>query len=152
MQYPGLAVSAGRAGQRRAGSRPALTREGTDLLAEPGGRGDEDRCQYGAGGLAGLDGVVTVDHQQPQSLPVSVGAHLRWPRAGQQLAGCADGVDRVALTCPALADVPGAVDLATSWPARQVPGQAQPVVPGALDRPRQPPARGSGTAQASICP
>ena len=33
VQDPGLAVSAFRAGQRRAGACPALAREGTDLLA-----------------------------------------------------------------------------------------------------------------------
>jgi hypothetical protein len=57
-------------------------------------------------------------------------------RAGEQLAGGADGVDRVALARPALAHVPGAVDLGDLLPfARQVPGQAQPVVAGSFHRP-----------------
>jgi hypothetical protein len=63
---------------------------------------------------------------------------VRWVRAGEQLAGGADGVDRVALALAALADVLAASDF-LDVPARasQVPGQAQPVMPGAFDRPAQ---------------
>jgi hypothetical protein len=42
---------------------------------------------------------------------VSVGAHLRRVRAGEQLAGGADGINRVALAGPPLAQVTAAVDL-----------------------------------------
>ena len=112
-------------------------REGADLLAEAGGGGDQDRGQGGAGGLAGLDGVVPVDHQQPQGLPVPVGAHLRGRRAGQQLAGRADGVDRVALARPALPDVPAAVDLGDLLALRRPGGGPGPArSAGFLPRPR----------------
>ena len=144
MQHPGLPVSSVGAGQRSACLRAPLPGEGADLLAEVGGGGDQDRSQSGAGGLAGLDGVVPVDHQQPQGFPVTVGAHLRGRRADQQLAGRADGVDRVALARPALPDVTAAVNLGhlLILPG-EVAGQAQPVVPGSFHGPDDLPARGS---------
>jgi hypothetical protein len=142
VQHPRLPVSAIGAGQRGACFRAPLPGERADLLAEAGGRGGQDRGQRGAGGLAGLDGVVPVDHQQPQGFPVPIGAHLRRYWAGQQFAGRPDGVDRVALARPALPDVAAAVDLRHVLAlGGEVAGQAQPIVPGALDRPghRAPP-------------
>ena len=136
MQDPGLPVGAGRAGQRGAFAGPPLPGERPEPFAQRGGGGDQDGGQRGAGGLGGLDGVVPVDHQQPQRFAVPVGAHLRRVRAGQQLAGRADGVDRVALARPALADVTAAVDLGYLLAlAGQVPGQAQAVMPGPFHRP-----------------
>jgi len=124
----------------------AGAREGTEPLTQWGGRGDQDRGQRGAGGLARLDGVIPVDHQQPQRFAVTVGAHLRRAGAGQQFPRRPHRVDRIALARPALAHVPGAVNLADLLAcAGQVPGQAQAVVTGALYSPRQPPARGRGT-------
>jgi hypothetical protein len=59
------------------------------------------------------------------------------------LPGRADRVDRVALAGAASAHVPGGVDLGDLLVlAGQVPGQAQPVMPGALDRPGHRPASG----------
>jgi hypothetical protein len=75
------------------------------------GKPGQRRHGRGASGLAGLDGVVPVNHQQPQRFPVTIGPHLPRPGTGQQLARCADGVDRVALARPPLARMPGAVDL-----------------------------------------
>ena len=70
-------------------------------------------------------------------------AHLPGVRAGQQFPGRADRVDLVALPGAAPAHVPGGVDLGDLLAlAGQVPGQAQPVMAGALDRPRHRPARG----------
>jgi hypothetical protein len=100
---------------------------------------DQDRGQCGASGLAGLDGVVPVDHQQPQRLPVPVGAYLRRVRAGEQLTGRADGVDRIAVACTALAGVAAGIDLADLLARTgQVAGQAQPVMPGPFHRPPDP--------------
>ena len=126
------------AGQLCAGHGAALRRQVPELFTQLGGGGDEDRGQYGAGGLAGLNRVVPVNHQQPQRFAVTVGPHLRGCGAGQQLPRRADRVDRVALPRPPLADMPGAADLADLLArAGQVAGKAQPVMTGALDRPRQ---------------
>jgi Phage integrase family len=85
----------------------------------------------------------TAAGSQPQRLTVAVGAHLARMGAGQQLAGRAHGVDRVALARAALPHVPGAIDLRDLMAVTgQVPGQAQPVVPGALDCPCHLPASG----------
>jgi hypothetical protein len=98
--------------------------------------GDQHRGQQGAGGLARGDGVVPVDHQQPQRLPVAVGAHLRRVRAGEQLPGGTQCVDGIALARPPPAHVTAAIDLCHLLAlAGQMPGQAQPVMPGALHRP-----------------
>ena len=137
--HPGQPVSTSRAGQGGAGPRSSLGGQVPELFAQLGGSGHDDRAQHSASSLSGLDGVVPVTHQQPQRLPVSVGAQLTRLRAGQQLPGRADRVDRVALAGPPLADVPGGADLGDLLArAGQVPGQAQPVMTGALDRPRQP--------------
>jgi hypothetical protein len=73
--------------------------------------------------------------------------------AGQQLAGRADGADRAALARPAPAGVLAAADpgylLAL---AGQVPGQAQPVMPGPFHRPHDLTLPGSRPGQASSCP
>ena len=136
VQDPGLAVRASGAGQGGAFFRPPLAGERPELFAQRGGGGDQDGGQRGAGGLGGLDGVVPVDHQQPQRFAVPVGAHLRRPGPGEEFAGRADGVDRVALARPALADVTAAVDLRYLLAvAGQVAGQAQSVMPRSFHRP-----------------
>jgi hypothetical protein len=99
VQDPGLPVRAGWAGQRSAFYCAPLARKRAEPFAQRCGGGDQDRGQGGAGGLGGLDGVVPVDHQQPQRLAVPVGAHLRGVRAGQQFAGCADGVESCVESC-----------------------------------------------------
>jgi hypothetical protein len=54
-----------------------------------------------------------------------------WVRAGEQFTGRADGVDRAALASPALAQVAAAAGLGGLLVlAGQIPGQAQPVMPG----------------------
>jgi hypothetical protein len=53
-------------------------------------------------------------HEQSQDLAVPVGAHVRRVLAGQQLAGGAHGIDRVALARAAPAYVRGGVDLSVS--------------------------------------
>jgi hypothetical protein len=144
VQDAGLPAGAGRAGQRGAFFGPPLSREGAEPFAQWCGGGDQDRRQRGAGGPGGLDGVVPVDHQQPQRLTVPIGAHLGRVRARQQLAGRPDCVDRVALARPAFAGVPAAVDpgyLLTL--AGQMPGQAQPITPGPFHRPEDLAAPGS---------
>src|SRR6516165_8581139 len=71
--------------------------------------------------------------------PVPVRAHLCRSGAGKHLPGGADGVDGVALAVAPLARVLAGVDLLDMLPGRgQVPGQAQAVMPGALDGPGQP--------------
>ena len=144
VQDPGLPVRAGGAGQRGAFFRAPLAGERPEPFAQRGGGGDQDGGQRGAGGLGGLDGVVPVDHQQPQRFAVPVGAHLRRAGPGEQFAGRADGVDRVALARPALADVTAAVDLGHLLAlAGQVAGQAQAVMPGPFHRPDGLPVPGS---------
>ena len=60
-------------------------------------------------------------------------------RAGQQFAGRADGIDRIAFARAALAQVTAGVDLADLLArAGQVAGQAQPVMPGSFHRPHSP--------------
>jgi len=146
IEHGGLAVGAGRDGQRRAGRGALLAGQVPQLLAQPGGRRDDDRGQQGAGGLAGLHRVVPVTHQQPQRLAVTIGAHHCRYRAGQQLTRGPDRVDRVAFALTPAADVLAGVDFLDVLPgAGQVPGQAQPVMPGALDGPAQP-AAGSSIA------
>ncbi len=107
----GLVQDAGRpagtfgAGERSALFCPPLAGQVAQPLAQRRGCGDQDRSQRGAGRLGRGGGVVTVDHRQPQRLPVPVGTHLRRVRAGEQLTRRADGVDRVAFARAALADV-----------------------------------------------
>lgn len=153
MHHPGQPVSARRAGQGSAGAGPALGGQVPEFLTQHGRSGDDDRGQHSAGGLAGLDGIVPVDHQQPQRFPVTISPHLPRPGAGQQFPCRADGVDRVALACPPLAHMPGGIDLRDVLACGgQVPGQAQAVVTGALDRPRQLRARGRGTGPGQQLP
>src|SRR5262249_42870004 len=147
----GEGVGAGRGGQGGAGGRPAGRGHAAELVAERGRGGHDDRGQDGAGGLGAGDGGGAVDHEQGGDLagagrPGGGGAGGGGPGGGgDQVAGSADGVDRVGLAVPALADVPGAVDLADLLPGRgQVPGQAQPVMPGALDGPGHAAAAGLG--------
>ena len=112
----GLVLDPRSAGQRRAGQVSAAQARarrsrgtGAQLLTQVRWGGHQDRGQRGAGGLGGLDGVVPVDHQQPQRFSVPIGAHLRWMRGGPAVRGPrgrADGVDRVALAGPALPHVP----------------------------------------------
>jgi len=80
--------------------------------------------------------VVAVDHQHTQRLSVAVRAHLGRVRTGQELLRRPDGVDRVTLTRPTLADMAAAVDLDHSLAlVDQEPGQPRPVVAGSFDRP-----------------
>ena len=82
--------------------------------------------------------ALSRSHISSRSASRSPSARSCRVRAGQQLPGRADRVDRVALASPPLADMPGGVDLGDLLArAGQMPGQAQPVMPGALDRPRQ---------------
>jgi hypothetical protein len=141
----GQPVSAGRAGQLGAGPGPSLGRDAAQLVTQHGRSGDQHRGQRGAGSLGGIHGVIAVQHQQPRDLSVTVGAHLRLVRAAQQLTDRAHGDDRVALASPAAARVPGGIDLGDLVAvASQVPGQAQPVMPGAFDRSRHRPPPGRG--------
>jgi len=79
----GELVGAGRALPGGAGGRAALGGKAAQLLAQRGGRGDQDRGQCGAGGAGCLDRVVAADEQQPQRLAGPVGAHLRRVRAAR---------------------------------------------------------------------
>jgi len=150
VQDEGLPVGVSWAGQRGAFFRPPLAGQVAEPFAQRRGCGDQDRGQRAAGGLSRGDGVVPVYHQQPQRFAVAVGAHLRRVRAGQQLTGRPDGIDRIALARPALAQVPGVVDLGHLLARTgQVTGQAQPVMPGSFHRPHGPAAGGgrSGPGQ-----
>jgi len=132
----GLSAGAGRARQAGAYPRPALAGQMAQLLAQLVWSGDDDRGEHGPGGLARVNRVVPVNHQQPQRFPVPVAAHLAWLRAGQHFPGRADGIDRVALARPASAHMPRVVDLGHLLAfGGQVAGQAQPVMPGPLHRP-----------------
>jgi hypothetical protein len=102
----GQPVRAGWAGQLGAGPGPPPGGDAAQLVTHRCRGGDQHRGQRGAGGLGGIHGVITAGHQQPHDLPVTVGAHLRLVRAGQQLTGRADSVDRVALGRAAAACVP----------------------------------------------
>jgi hypothetical protein len=99
VQDAGLPVSSGRAVQGGACAAAPFAGQVAELLAQRGGRGDQDGGQGCAGALAGRDSVVAAGHQQPQRLAVPVGAHLGWVRAGEQLAGGADG-GRSGRSCP----------------------------------------------------
>ena len=132
------------AGDGEGGARQSALLAGqmAQPLAQVRGCGNDDRGQQGPGDLARVDGVVPVAHQQPQCFAVTVGAHLRRVRAGEQLAGGTNGVDRVALAPAALADVLAASDLLDVLArASKVPGQAQPVMPRTFDRPARAAAR-----------
>ena len=143
---PGLPAGAWRAGQCGACFRPPLAGQGAELLAQWCGSGDQDRGQGGAGGLAGLHGVVPAGHQQPQCLPVAIRTHLGRMRPCQQLADRTDSVDRVALAGAALAHVAAAAGLRDLFTlAAQVAGQAQPIVARPLHRPHRLPGPGSTT-------
>jgi hypothetical protein len=142
VEHRGLTVGARGDREGGAGQGALLAGQVAQPLAQVCGRGDDDRGQQGPGGLARVDGVVPVAHQQPQCLAVTVGAHLRRVRAGEQLTGGTNGVDRVALALAALADVLAGIDfLDVLARTSQVPGQAQPVMPGTFDRPAQAAAR-----------
>jgi hypothetical protein len=150
VQHPGLPVSPARAGQVGAFAGPPVARDAAEPFAQRRRGGDQHRGQQGAGSLGRGDGVVPVDHQQPQRFAVPVGAHLGWPRAGQQLTGGAHSIDGIALARPPLTHVTAGIDLLDVLTSgSQVPGQAQPVMPGALHRPDdwRVPARGPGPGQ-----
>jgi len=77
---------------------------------------------------------------------------LRRVRAGQQFAGRADGIDRIAFARAALAQVTAGIDLADLLArAGQVAGQAQPVMPGSFHRPHSPASPTADPAQVSSC-
>ena len=141
MQDQGLPVGAGRAGQGVAGGGPLAGGQAAQVFAHASGGGDQDRGEQVAGGLGAADGVVPVAHEQPQRFAVAVGAQLAGAGAGEQFPGGAHGVDLVGFAGPALAQMPGGVDVGQLLAgAGQVAGQAQPVKPGAFDRPHQRPA------------
>jgi hypothetical protein len=136
VQDAGLPVRPAGTGQVRAFAGPPVAGDLGEPLTQRRGGGDQDRGQQGAGGLGRGDGIVPAGHQQPQRLAVSIGAHLGWPRAGKQLPRGAHGIDGVTFACAPLAHVTAGIDLRDMLArAGQVPGQAQPVMPGAFHRP-----------------
>ena len=137
MQDPGLPVSAGWAGQRGALAGPALAGQGAELLAQLGGGGDQDRGQRGAGGL-GRTGWRCPGRSSAAAAPRGPRRRASGRGAGRASSSRAARTASIGSLLPARRlPICRVLSIsATCWPcAGQVPGQAQPVMAGALHRP-----------------